>query len=61
MGAGVIRIERPGGSEYRFLAPVTEQGDGAMYLQMNAHKKGITLDIAKPAGKVVAKKHRRTI
>ena len=56
MGAEVIRIERPGGSEDRFLAPVTEQGDGAMYLQMNAHKKGITLDIAKPAGKAVAKK-----
>ncbi len=56
MGAEVIRIERPGGSEDRFLAPVTEQGDGAMYLQMNAHKKGITLDIAKPAGKAIAKK-----
>ncbi len=56
MGADVIRIERPGGSEDRFLAPVTEQGDGAMYLQMNAHKKGITLDIAKPAGKEVVRK-----
>ncbi len=56
MGAEVIRIERPGGSEDRFLAPVTEQGDGAMYMQMNAHKKGITLDIAKPAGKAVVRK-----
>jgi len=55
MGAEVIRIERPGGSEDRFLAPVTAQGDGAMYLQMNAHKKGITLDIAKPAGRAIAK------
>ncbi len=56
MGAEVIRIERPGGSEDRFLAPVTEQGDGAMYLQMNAHKKGITLDIAKPVGKEIVRK-----
>ena len=56
MGADVIRIERPGGSEDRFIAPVTEQGDGAMYLQMNAHKKGITLDIAKPKGRAIAKK-----
>ena len=55
MGAEVIRIERPGGSEDRYLAPITEQGDGAMYLQMNAHKKGITLDIAKPAGRKIAK------
>ncbi len=56
MGAEVIRIERPGGSEDRFISPVTEQGDGAMYLQMNAHKKGVTLDIAKPAGRAIAKK-----
>ncbi len=55
MGADVIRIERPGGSEDRFLAPITEQGDGAMYMQMNAHKKGITLDIAKPEGRKIAK------
>jgi len=56
MGADVIRIERPGGSEDRFLAPITEQGDGAMFMQMNAHKKGITLDIAKPEGRKIAKK-----
>ena len=56
MGADVIRIERPGGSEDRFIAPITEQGDGAMYLQMNAHKKGITLDITKPEGREIVKK-----
>ena len=55
MGAEVIRIERPGGSEDRFLAPITPAGDGAMYMQMNAHKKGVTLDIAKPEGKKIAK------
>jgi len=55
MGAEVIRIERPGGSEDRFLAPITPAGDGAMYMQMNAHKKGITLDIAKPEGRTIAK------
>ena len=38
MGAEVIRIERPGGSEDRYLAPITPAGDGAMYMQMNAHK-----------------------
>lgn len=55
MGAEVIRIERPGGSEDRYLAPITEQGDGAMYLQMNAHKKGMTLDLAKPEGRKITK------
>ena len=36
MGAEVIRIERPGGSEDRFLAPITDQGEGGMFMQMNS-------------------------
>ncbi|MCB0037719.1 MAG: CoA transferase [Anaerolineales bacterium] len=55
LGAEVIRIERPGGGEDRVLAPVTEQGDGALYLQMNANKLGMTLNIAKPAGRKIVK------
>ena len=53
MGAEVIRIERPGGNEDRFLIPVTEQGDGALYLQMNTNKLGMTLNISKEKGKVI--------
>ena len=53
LGAEVIRIERPGGSEERFFVPITKQGEGTMYQQMNANKKGITLDLASPEGKVL--------
>ena len=57
MGAEVIRIERPGGSEDRYLLPISSNGEGAMYLQLNANKKGMTLDIAKPQGQKIAKRH----
>ena len=56
MGAEVIRIERPGGSEDRHITPVTADGDGAMFMQMNANKSGMTLDIASPEGRDVVKK-----
>jgi len=56
LGAEVIRIERPGGSEDRFFVPITTQGEGTMYQQMNANKKGITLDLASPEGKVLTQK-----
>ena len=55
LGADVIRIERPNGSEDRYIAPITEQGDGALFMQMNAGKRGMTLNIAKPAGREIVK------
>ncbi|MEM7343177.1 MAG: CoA transferase [Chloroflexota bacterium] len=55
LGAEVIRVERPGGSEDRYLAPISEQGEGSMFIQMNCHKKGLTLDIAKPEGRTIVK------
>ncbi len=48
MGADVIRIEKRDGSEDRTLIPLSwrdgEPQDGAMYLQMNRNKRGMTLD-----------------
>ncbi|HEX7671653.1 MAG TPA: CoA transferase, partial [Polyangiaceae bacterium] len=44
LGAEVIRIERPGGSEDRSIAPVTSDGDGALFLQCNSGKLGMTLE-----------------
>jgi crotonobetainyl-CoA:carnitine CoA-transferase CaiB-like acyl-CoA transferase len=45
LGADVIRIERPGGGDDRYLYPVgAETGEGALYLQLNHNKRGITLD-----------------
>lgn len=55
LGADVIRIERPNGSEDRYLAPITDRGDGALFMQMNAGKRGMTLDISKPAGRQIVK------
>lgn len=44
LGADVIRVERREGGEDRHLYPVAEGGDGALFLQMNRNKRGITLD-----------------
>ena len=56
LGAEVVRVERPGGHEDRYLIPVSDQGDGTLYLQMNANKKGLTLDMSKPEGKRLTKR-----
>lgn len=47
MGADVIRIDRREGSEDRYLAPVTEEGEGAGFLSLNRNKRSLTLDPAK--------------
>ena len=55
-GADVIRIERVIGSEDRFVTPVTEDGQGAMFLQLNRNKLGLTLNPTKEKGKEIIKK-----
>lgn len=56
MGAEVIRIEKVDGSEDRFLSPVTDQGDGALFMQMGRNKLGLTLNPMKPEGREIVKK-----
>lgn len=56
LGAEVIRIDKRGGSEDRFVGPVTDGGEGALYLQANRNKLGITLDPMKPAGREVVRR-----
>ena len=51
-GADVIRIEKRGGSEDRFVAPVGADA-GAIFLQVNRNKRGLTLDPASPQGRQV--------
>src|SRR5438552_16759471 len=46
LGADVIRIERRSGGEDRWVAPVSDDGSGAMYLVMNRNKRAMTLDPA---------------
>ena len=50
LGAEVIRIEKLDGSEDRWVTPVAEGGEGAMFLQMGRNKLGLTLNPMKPAG-----------
>ena len=51
-----IRVERVEGGEDRWITPVTSDGIGAMYLQCNRGKRGMTLDVTSPDGREVAAK-----
>ncbi len=48
MGADIIRVDRRQGSEDRYTGPVTEQGEGAAFINLNRNKRSITLDTSKP-------------
>src|SRR5258706_12836714 len=52
-GAEVIRVEKREGSEDRFQAPVAATGEGALFLQMNRNKRGMTLDPMRPKGQAI--------
>ena len=56
LGADVIRIEKLSGSEDRYMVPVTEGGEGAMFLQMNRNKRSMTLNPMKPEGREIVHK-----
>ena len=56
LGADVIRIEKLSGSEDRYMVPVTEGGEGAMFLQMNRNKRSLTLNPMKPEGREIVRK-----
>jgi crotonobetainyl-CoA:carnitine CoA-transferase CaiB-like acyl-CoA transferase len=56
LGADVIRVERRGGGEDRWVAPVGADGVGAMYLVMNRNKRAMTLDPACPEGREIVRK-----
>ena len=56
LGADVIRIERREGGEDRYLTPVTDDGMGALFLQVGRNKRSLTLDPTTPEGaEVVAR------
>jgi crotonobetainyl-CoA:carnitine CoA-transferase CaiB-like acyl-CoA transferase len=56
LGAEVIRIEKLDGSEDRWVTPVAQGGEGAMFLQIGRNKLGLTLNPVKPAGREIVKK-----
>lgn len=58
LGAEVIRVERPGGGEDRFMIPLSSEtgADGAMFMQNNGGKKGLTLRLGRPAANEIIRK-----
>jgi crotonobetainyl-CoA:carnitine CoA-transferase CaiB-like acyl-CoA transferase len=56
MGADVIRIDRRGGSEDRYVGPVTEEGEGGMFLSLNRNKRSLTLDPGQPQGAAIIRR-----
>ena len=56
LGADVIRVERRGGGEDRWVAPVAADGAGALYLVMNRNTRAMTLDPACPEGREIVRK-----
>lgn len=55
-GAEVIRVEKVDGSEDRYTTPVNDDGIGALFLQVNRNKKGLTLNPMKPEGREIVKR-----
>ncbi len=47
-GADVIRVDRRQGSEDRYIAAITESGEGGGFLSLNRNKRSLTLDTSKP-------------
>ncbi len=56
LGADVIRVEKVRGSEDRYVTPVAEGGEGAIFLQANRNKRGMTLNPMKPRGREIVRR-----
>jgi crotonobetainyl-CoA:carnitine CoA-transferase CaiB-like acyl-CoA transferase len=55
LGAEVIKLERPGdGDETRHLEPLRE-GESHYFVSVNRNKRGIVVDLKRPAGRDVAR------
>jgi crotonobetainyl-CoA:carnitine CoA-transferase CaiB-like acyl-CoA transferase len=55
-GADVIRVERREGGEDREVGPVTEHGEGGLFLNLNRNKRGLTLDPGNPNARPVVER-----
>jgi crotonobetainyl-CoA:carnitine CoA-transferase CaiB-like acyl-CoA transferase len=55
-GAEVIRVERIGGNEDRFIVPVAGDGSGAAFLQLNRNKQSLALALGSPGGREIVRR-----
>src|SRR5215467_15705672 len=55
-GADVIRVDRRQGSEDRYIAAITESGEGGGFLNLNRNKRNLTLDTAKPEAEEIIRR-----
>ena len=55
-GADVIRVDKLGGSEDRYVTPITDGGEGALFLQVNRNKRSIAIDIDGLKGREVVRR-----
>ncbi|MET0988059.1 MAG: CoA transferase [Steroidobacteraceae bacterium] len=60
LGAEVIRVERVGGGEDRFVLPLGEKEPGAMFLPLNRNKKSVAIEPNTPQGRAIVEKLIRT-
>lgn len=49
LGADVIRVEKFGGGEDRFIAPFGDSGTGGLFMQTGCNKRSLALDFRDPA------------
>jgi crotonobetainyl-CoA:carnitine CoA-transferase CaiB-like acyl-CoA transferase len=56
MGADVIRVERREGGEDRYVGPITDGGEGGLFLNINRNKRGITCDPAHEQGREIVRR-----
>lgn len=52
-GADVIKVEPPAGDQGRTSGPPLVEGESAMFHGLNRNKRGLALDLSKPAGREV--------
>ena len=58
-GADVVKVERPGGEEFRFSAHAPEwsaRSMGPMWVATNANKRNVALDLKKPEAIAIVKR-----
>ena len=56
LGADVIRIERPGGGEDRYIAPLADDDGGSVIMQTGCNKRSLTLNLRAAASRGIVKR-----